>query len=65
MLHDYAPLFKAGENLCDPNFIKIIAYTNKRIGAINDYVRKIIYEDDDEYHKNELLTGCDSCSCGE
>jgi hypothetical protein len=61
MLNDYGYLFRVRDNLDDCTIVKIIAYTNRRIGAINDYMRHILYNDDIEYHVGEILTGCDTC----
>ncbi len=61
MLSSYAPLFKFGSDAGELNFIKLIAYTNKRIQALNEYIRKLIYNDYEEYHVGEILTGYDNC----
>lgn len=61
MLNSYAPLFKFGSDAGELNFIKLIAYTNKRIQALNEYIRKLIYNDYEEYHVGEILTGYDNC----
>ena len=63
LLLEKAPIFKLSADLMDPSVIKIITYTNKRIEALNDVVRKIIYRDNIEYHYGEILTGYDTCDC--
>lgn len=63
LLIEKAPIFKLSADLMDPSIIKIVTYTNNRIGALNDVVRKLIYKDNIEYHYGEILTGYDTCSC--
>lgn len=63
LLTEKAPIFKLSADLMDPSIIKIVTYTNKRIEAINDVVRKLIYKDNIEYHYGEILTGYDTCDC--
>lgn len=63
LLIEKAPIFKLAADLMDPSIIKIVTYTNKRIEALNNVVRKLIYRDDKEYHYGEILTGYDTCHC--
>ena len=63
LLTEKAPIFKLSADLMDPSIIKIVTYTNKRIEAINDVVRRLIYKDNIEYHYGEILTGYDTCDC--
>ena len=63
LLEEKAPIFKLAADLKDPTIIKIVAYTNKRIELLNNVVRKIIYNDNEEYHYGEILTGYDTCVC--
>lgn len=63
LLEEKAPIFKLAADLKDPSIIKIVAYTNKRIELLNNVVRKIIYNNNEEYHYGEILTGYDTCSC--
>lgn len=63
LLKEKAPIFKLAADLNDPGVIKIVTYTNKRIEAINNVVRKFIYKDGEEYNYGEILTGYDTCKC--
>lgn len=63
LLKEKAPIFKLAADLRDSSIIKVVTYTNKRIDFLNDYIRKIIYDDNDEYHYGEILTGYDTCTC--
>lgn len=63
LLIEKAPIFKLAADLKDPSIIKIVTFTNKRIEALNQVVRKLIYNDDAEYHYGEILTGYDTCDC--
>jgi exodeoxyribonuclease-5 len=62
LLHEKAPIFKLAADLRDSSVIKVITYTNKRIEKLNNCIRKIIYNDDKEYHYGEILTGYDTCT---
>ena len=64
MIDKYSYLFKVAANFKDFNLAKMITYTNKRISALNQIIRKKLYSDDVEYHEGEVLTGYDTCSCG-
>ena len=44
----------------DVNYTKLIAYTNKRVKGFNDCIRRILYNDNEPYHKFEFLTGCEN-----
>lgn len=63
LLLEKSPIFKLAADLKDPNVIKIITYTNKRIEALNTIVRKIIYNNNLEYNYGEILTAYDTCKC--
>lgn len=62
MLEEYSYLFKVGMNLEDQQVVKLITYTNKRIEALNQIIRRLVFNDREEYHFGEILTGYDSCS---
>ena len=62
LLYEKAPIFKLAADLRDSSVIKVITYTNKRIEKLNNCIRKIIYNDDKEYHYGEILTGYDTCT---
>lgn len=49
--------FKEAVNKQDVTKCKLIAYTNNRVRGLNDCIRKILWRDSDEYHKNEFITG--------
>lgn len=63
LLKEKASIFKLAADLRDSSIIKVITYTNKRIEALNNYIRKIIYDNNEEYHYGEILTGYDTCTC--
>lgn len=48
--------------LKDLNYSKLICYTNKRIDAYNQAIRKLLYNDNSFYHIGELLVGCENFS---
>lgn len=60
LLETYGPLFKLINDFNDLQLIKMITYTNKRIEALNQYIRNIIYPQEVEYHIGELVTGYNS-----
>ena len=60
MLKDYAHLFKFAADSKDLQFVKLITYTNKRVAALNDYIRNLIYTNNHEYNYGEILVGYDS-----
>lgn len=41
----------------DVTHTKLIAYTNSRVKGFNDCTRNLLWEDTNEYHKYEFLTG--------
>ena len=61
ILDTYTPLFKFASDSKNLNCIKLVTYTNNRISALNQVIRKRIYNDDSEYHVGEILTGYDTC----
>lgn len=64
MLNNHAGLFKIAEDFNDKNLVKLVTYTNKRITALNTYIRKCIYPTNAEYQIREVLTGYDTCNIG-
>lgn len=64
MLKNHAGLFKIAEDFNDQNLVKLVTYTNKRIDALNTYIRKCIYPNSAEYQVREILTGYDTCNIG-
>lgn len=64
MLEQYSYLFKLSGDFNDKNLVKLITYTNNRIGKINSIIRKFIYGNPQEYEEGEILTGYDNCICG-
>lgn len=57
MLNKYAYLFKFASDSKNLVLVKILTYTNNRISALNNYIRKCIYKDNAEYHYGEIITG--------
>jgi energy-coupling factor transporter ATP-binding protein EcfA2 len=64
MLKEYSYLFKLSGDFDDKSLVKLITYTNNRITALNTIIRKFIYTDPQEYEEREILTGYDTCICG-
>lgn len=46
----------------NPNFVKLIAYTNNRVNAFNKCVRRMLFKDGEPYHVGEILMGCENFS---
>lgn len=47
----------------DPTLVKLVAYTNKRIESFNNVIRNVLFDNSDEYHVGEILTGYDTTTC--
>lgn len=58
-------LFKEGVETSNPNRIKLIAYTNKRVQAFNKCIRSHIFKQNDlpEYVNGDILFGYDNSEC--
>lgn len=54
-------LFKESVEKQNPELVKLLAYTNKRVGAFNEVIRDQIFGDNEEYHIGEILMGYDTC----
>ena len=52
--------FNNAVNTKNPELIKLLAYTNKRVEAFNQVIRKAIFNDDLEYHVGDILMGYDN-----
>lgn len=61
MLKTHGELFRISQNFKDSSLVKLITYTNNRISALNQYIRNLIFQDNNEYHYGEILTGYDNC----
>ena len=61
MLKTHGALFRVSQNFKDSSMVKLITYTNNRISALNQYIRNLIFQDNNEYHYGEILTGYDNC----
>lgn len=61
MINKYSYLFKVSKDFRDYNLVKLVTYTNNRIGALNGVIRNCLYTDHEEYHIGEVLTGYDTC----
>lgn len=55
-IDDNVGFFKAGINLKDPNFAKLLAYTNKRVQGFNEQIRARLFPNAEEFVKGDLLT---------
>lgn len=51
---------KLGIKQNNVNHTKLIAYTNKRVRGFNQCVRRVLFTDNEPYHKYEFLTGCEN-----
>ena len=49
--------FKTAVNHQNINEVKLVAYTNARVRGLNKCMRRLLWDDDNEYHKFEFLTG--------
>jgi len=54
-------LFKQAVQQENPNIVKLLAYTNRRVDAFNGVIRKAIFNNDDEYNEGDILMAHDSC----
>ena len=61
LLKDTIDLFKDAVDTEDPNKVKLLAYTNKRVEAFNKVIRKLIFNNDLEYNVGDILMAYDSC----
>ena len=57
-------LFKASVKFEDPNHVKLLAYTNKRVDAFNQVIRKSIFNTSQEYVVGDILMAHDNCEFG-
>lgn len=55
-------LFKKSVDLGNPEVVKLLAYTNKRVEAFNQILRESIFHNEAEYNIGEILMGYDTCS---
>lgn len=60
MLLNNIDVFKNAVDLQDTGIIKFFSYTNNRVEAINQIIRKLIFNDSKPYHYGEILTGYDT-----
>lgn len=52
-----ADSFNIAINKQDVNHCKLVAYTNNRVKGLNACMRKLLWNDSAEYHRNEFITG--------
>lgn len=45
----------------NPNRVKLLAYTNKRVTAFNQVIRKLLFNNTNEYNVGDILMAYDSC----
>lgn len=45
----------------DPTYVKLLAYTNRRVEAFNQVIRKELFLECDEYNVGDFLMGYDNC----
>jgi len=60
-----AALSKVKETINSKNVLhtKITAFTNKRVELYNQAIRKLLFNDDEEYHIGEILTAYENGEC--
>lgn len=65
LIYNTIELFKESVEKSDPNRIKLVAYTNKRVSAFNKCIRSQIFKQKDlpEYVKGDILFGYDGSEC--
>lgn len=54
-------LFRESIETKNPEVVKLLAYTNKRVEAFNSVIRNKLYSDNKEYQIGEILMGYDTC----
>lgn len=59
-LHDNEHLFKKAIISKNPDYVKLLAYTNTRVEAFNKEIRKGIFKETREYNVGDLLMGYDT-----
>ena len=61
LVYKILPIFEKSIHDHDPNKIKLIAYTNKRVQAFNRVIRNLLFGDDiQEYMPGDILFGYDN-----
>lgn len=60
LLKNNLDAFNEVVNTKNPELIKLLAYTNKRVEAFNQVIRKAVFNDDLEYHVGDILMGYDN-----
>ena len=65
LIYSTIDLFKEAVKTSNPNKIKLVAYTNKRVAAFNRCIRSQIFKQEDlpEYVKGDILFGYDGSEC--
>lgn len=65
LIYSTIDLFKEAVITSNPNRIKLVAYTNKRVSAFNKCIRSHIFKQEDlpEYVKGDILFGYDGSEC--
>ena len=58
------PSFKKAMKTGDILATKILAYTNNRVAGYNNCMKKVLFNDSEEYHKFEFLTGYENLNFG-
>lgn len=56
-------LFRESIETKNPEVVKLLAYTNKRVEAFNSVIRDKLYSEYKEYQVGEILMGYDTCEC--
>lgn len=58
------PYFRKAVKNSDILEVKMLAYTNNRVNALNHKVREVLFGNENEYNKFEFLTGFDNLEYG-
>lgn len=60
MINKNYHLFKLAGDMKEINLVKLVTFSNKRINALNQLIRSKLYNNKDEYHSREIVTGYDT-----
>ena len=64
LIKKITPLFESSIQNKNPNEIKLVAYTNKRVQAFNRIIRQMIFKENTvEFNTGDILFGYDGSSC--
>ena len=59
------PLYKKAINNASILEVKLLAYTNARVDALNNKTKELLFGNNNEYNKGEFITGTENLSFGD